>query len=184
MAARFGVGLAVAQLPAKAHCADGFLMFPVPLPLDAFVSHVVPLLLFSSYALAMSCLVCWQVRDWWRRATRSVATGSHARPTLATSASPGVEATSGPAPVIRIMRLHSGRDMIRGGIQAGMGIITENTVELRVVLTAREARALANAAAVTAAVVRSGRGAPAGPALETAADKLRLALVEIGEPPT
>jgi hypothetical protein len=56
-------------------------------------------------------------------------------------------------------------------------------LELLVVLTAREARALANAADVTTAVVSAGRGGPAGPVLETATDKLRLALIEIGEAP-
>ena len=57
----------------------------------------------------------------------------------------------------------------------------ETTVELMVALTAREARALAAAAEVMAAFVGSGWGEPAGPTLETAADKLRLALVETGE---
>jgi len=63
------------------------------------------------------------------------------------------------------------------------GTLRENTVELRVELTAREARALANAAEVAAAVVRSGRSKPTGATLQSAADKLRLALVEIGEMP-
>ena len=59
-----------------------------------------------------------------------------------------------------------------------------DTVELLVALTAREARALANAAGVTAAIVGAGSERLAGAPLETAADKLRLALIEIGEAPT
>ena len=67
---------------------------------------------------------------------------------------------------------------------SGVGIpLAVNTAELWVALTAQEARALAAAADVTGAVVNTSRGKPAGPPLETAADKLRLALIEIGEAP-
>jgi hypothetical protein len=59
-----------------------------------------------------------------------------------------------------------------------------NTVELLVALTAPEARALANAAGVTAGIVGAGSERPAGAPLETATDKLRLVLIEIGEAPT
>ena len=57
-------------------------------------------------------------------------------------------------------------------------------LELVVVLTPPEARALAAAADVTTAVVLGTERQPAvEPLLETAADKLRLALIEIGEAP-
>jgi hypothetical protein len=55
-----------------------------------------------------------------------------------------------------------------------------DALDLTVALTAREARALAAAAEVTAALTGDTWAQPGRP-LETGADKLRLALVETGQ---